>query len=564
MKTKYLATAAIVVTALTLLLASCGNGANTNDELARIDSTMEINPEAAYDCLLHIDSTEKYGNDKEGRMRLRLLTAKAQNKLYITMPTDSVFREVVNYYDRYGNANDRMLSHYLLGCIYRDMDKGPKAIECLMNAAESADTTDKDCDYKTLSRIHGQMAELLKYGFQPKEALDELQNFILYAEKAGDSIGACYGHESMIYQYYSLGDTISAINKVEECHNLFNKRGMKKDAASVYPILIYIYLERKQFDKARQYMDIYEGESGLFDSSGNICAGRENYYKARGMYSLGTGNIDSAEYYYRKLKAYNFNYESAQGLLSVYSIKNNQDSILKYTKLCETEMDSILTRKNAYELILSSSSHNYNKIKTATQRTKHITTNMLLILTAIILVMLFGGKIIFHKHTKNTNKISNSLAAIKEAYIAVSNSHRQAMHDVDELKSKLNKLKASSSMESLKESHIYQVLKENARSHSRDIHIAEKEWNSFEQLFSHHFPLLYNVLVKKKSLSCQELKVCMLLWTGFDNCEIIKLINCTAQAVSNAKANANEKIFSERSAKSLLSNMNKAYDAALG
>ena len=30
-------------------------------------------------------------------------------------------KEVVDYYDRHGSANERMLANYVLGCVYRDM-----------------------------------------------------------------------------------------------------------------------------------------------------------------------------------------------------------------------------------------------------------------------------------------------------------------------------------------------------------------------------------------------------------------------------------------------------------
>ena len=59
------------------------------------------------------------------------------------------------------------------------------------------------------------------------------------------------------------------------------------------------------------------------------------------MYFLGVNKIDSAEYYYRKLGRYGFRFETAQGLLSVYRMRLNVDSIRKYSILCERVMDEI-------------------------------------------------------------------------------------------------------------------------------------------------------------------------------------------------------------------------------
>ena len=58
--------------------------------LVHIDSLMEKNPKAAYDSLLHIDSTHIYDGDKSMEMRMLMLKAKAQNKLDMKMPSDSV------------------------------------------------------------------------------------------------------------------------------------------------------------------------------------------------------------------------------------------------------------------------------------------------------------------------------------------------------------------------------------------------------------------------------------------------------------------------------------------
>ena len=64
--------------------------------LQHIDSLMDSNPQAAYDSLSLFDSLHLYDSDRAGQMRLQLLLAKAQNKLYLPMPSDSIFMEVVS------------------------------------------------------------------------------------------------------------------------------------------------------------------------------------------------------------------------------------------------------------------------------------------------------------------------------------------------------------------------------------------------------------------------------------------------------------------------------------
>ena len=548
--------------------------------LQHIDSLMDRNPQAAYDSLSLFDSLHLYDDDKASRMRLLMLKAKAQNKLYLPMPSDTIFNEVVSYYDRHGSANDRMLSRYLLGCIYRDMDNGPKAVRCYLEAIEQADTTGNDCDYRTLFGIYGQLAGLYKEYSSPRESLKEFEKYILYSEKAGDTVSACFGHEAMIYLHYALGDTVSALSKVEDCRNRYLEHGMHEEAAGVYPVLIYVCIERGQFSKARYYMDIYERESGLFDSSNNILAGREHYYKIRGMYSLGVGDVDSAEYYYRKLGNYNFGYESAQGLLKVYSVKNDNDSVSKYTRLCEAEMDSILTQKKASELIQASSSHTFDRIKTKANKSRKILTVIALLCAVVAVVLVFYGRRLFRKYKSRIANLDNSLSETEEAYRQISNSHKKAICEVDiehvsessvycpdVTRNKESDVFAGKTDKQKEYKKIFIESAENTREfvtknagyvgnlkQKADIGkpMSSNEWKALRNDVAQNLGKIYNIVFEKDILSEQEAKVCILLLLGLKSGHIAVLIGKSSQRVSNAKAIINKKLFGSTDARSLL------------
>ena len=548
--------------------------------LQHIDSLMDRNPQAAYDSLSLFDSLRLYDDDKASRMRLLMLKAKAQNKLYLPMPSDTIFNEVVSYYDRHGSANDRMLSRYLLGCIYRDMDNGPKAVRCYLEAVEQADTTDKNCDYRVLCRLYGQLTEFYKMRNLPKEALQELDKSIYYAEKAGDTVSACFGHEAMIYLHYALGDTVSALSKVEDCRNRYLEHGMHEEAAGVYPVLIYVCIERGQFSKARYYMDIYERESGLFDSSNNILAGREHYYKIRGMYSLGVGDVDSSEYYYRKLGNYNYGYESAQGLLKVYSVKNDNDSVSKYTRLCEAEMDSILTQKKASELIQASSSHTFDRIKTKANKSRKILTVIALLCAVVAVVLVFYGRRLFRKYKSRIANLGNSLSETEEAYRQISNSHKKAICEVDiehvsessvycpdVTRNKESDVFAGKTDKQKEYKKIFIESAENTREfvtknagyvgnlkQKADIGkpMSSNEWKALRNDVAQNLGKIYNIVFEKDILSEQEAKVCILLLLGLKSGHIAALIGKSSQRVSNAKAIINKKLFGSTDARSLL------------
>ena len=146
--------------ALCMLIGCAGDG--YTPALRTADSLMNDSPSVA---LAMLDSLkgEAQGWSKAQRIRYHLLTMKAQNKAYVDFTSDSLAKDVVEYYDNHGTANDRLLAHYLLGCVYRDLGESPHAVDCFLDAAACADTTAKDCDFYTLSSVYSQMADQYRH-----------------------------------------------------------------------------------------------------------------------------------------------------------------------------------------------------------------------------------------------------------------------------------------------------------------------------------------------------------------------------------------------------------------
>ena len=139
-------------------ILSCTDRSIHEKELfGEMDSLLESNPDSAYAQLKKIQSKIDSINDTGLSIRQLMYKTSAQNKLYLKMPSDTIFQSVVDYYAKYGTANDRMKSLYLMGCIYRDMHEAPQALKYYQEATESADTLSSDCDYHLLICIYGQI-----------------------------------------------------------------------------------------------------------------------------------------------------------------------------------------------------------------------------------------------------------------------------------------------------------------------------------------------------------------------------------------------------------------------
>lgn len=419
---------------LLYILVGCTENRVQMQRLQVIDSLMEAHPQAAYDSLCRFDSLEVPDASRKVAMKCRMLMAKAQNKLYLQLSADTKFQEVVDYYDSWGTDNEKMQAYYLMGCVFRDQKDAPKAMMSYKKAIECADTLRKECDYKVLFGIYGQMADIYRYQYLHKQSIECYKKYSYYAAKANNMASYIQGFELIASEYYALGDTLKAVEQIKKGYWQYKAHGMRQDAAQMLPTLIYVCLQRAQYQQAHYYMDIYEKESGLFDKNNNILTGREHYYKAKGMYFLGINRIDSAEYYYRKLGRYGFRYETAQGLLSVYRKHLNGDSIRKYSISCEQEMDKILNSTQADAVIQANSLYDYKRLQKqmsdmVIQEEKN--KNVLLLMGFIAL---FFSIYVYNKYKNNLRKKEIRLAKLNKEYLQAVDNAQNTIADYMELK----------------------------------------------------------------------------------------------------------------------------------
>ena len=101
--------------------------------------------------------------DDGARQRLQLEELERMNRADSLMTNDSLALDLAEWFDDHGTPNEQMRAYYILGRTYADLGEAPQAIEAYNDAADRADTTDADCDYKTLARVYAQKAEVFYY-----------------------------------------------------------------------------------------------------------------------------------------------------------------------------------------------------------------------------------------------------------------------------------------------------------------------------------------------------------------------------------------------------------------
>ena len=208
------------ITAACCLWCACTTGNSETEKrlFSGMDSLLEANPDSAYKVLTAMQKKVDSIDDEAVSMRHRMYLASASNKLFLPMPSDSSFMDVVSWYDLHGNANDHMKSRYLLGCIYRDLGESPLAMRYYIEATEKADTLSEDVDHITLMSIYGQMAVMANRQNLPDDELLYWDRYIKEATKCDNVYESIRGREMKIGAAFLKEDFDKVFRITDECH----------------------------------------------------------------------------------------------------------------------------------------------------------------------------------------------------------------------------------------------------------------------------------------------------------------------------------------------------------
>ncbi|MBQ9285659.1 MAG: hypothetical protein IJ209_05180 [Bacteroidaceae bacterium] len=584
MKNHYLLTHILSPVFLGVCFFGCTGGRQYRALLEQADSLMATYPDSAYALLNSIDSVDLHSQRKSVCMRYELLRAEAQNKLLIPFTTDSVLREVVRYYDRHCSSNQQLKARYLLGCTYRDLHEAPIALLTWEDAIAAADTTAADCDYATLFRVYGQMADVYFRQYMPERELHARDYYCKYALQAGDTLNYIKGLLKMNDAYLSLGDTISIFANIEKVKQFCMTNGLDGEMSQCSLMAIRLSLDNNEFLSAGEMMKLFEQKSGLFDNNGNITLGQERYYYDKGRYFAGIGLLDSAENQFRRLLPYeDCLIDACHGLLFLFQYQARTDSILKYTLVYEQALASYLSNTRTTAIAQSAGMYDYSRQERIAQKRK-----LQLWLTLVFLVPLALAAailvvwLLYKKRSERRKFLNLYKKSVDELFEAkrVSQLLRQALSKKEVTKKLLdekdqevqqleevvavlqNQLGASGDIkihQQLSEAEIIQkfhdvanpyITKEKESLGTRSRAATQKEWAGMKEVLTAAHPQFFLFLQKHK-LSDLKTKVCILSYLGFDNTEIATLTGANPGSITNARTAIARDLFNLTSARNL-------------
>lgn len=553
-------------------LSSCSNR-KYEQTITRADNLMELSQDSARSALAILDSIRpdlsKMG--KSIQMRYQLVYAKGMNKGYVDFTTDSLMKEIVDYYDNHGTCQQQMLAHYLLGCVYRDLGDSPASLSCYNDAVEKVDTTSSDCDYKLLTRVYEQQGALFLSQSMPQNALSAYQKAEKYAWIAKDTLSAVlsYEHLGNIYEYMDNMDKV--IEVYENASRRYRQYGYPVQAARALGGAIQALILTKQYAKAKKYMDVFEAESGYFQK--DSCYSYINYshyYYLKGLYCL-ESHSDSAKYWFTKCQEFaktNNNKSFSAYAWYLYYIKHQQmDSVAKYSEQAFAYNDSANLDMERDLMQKMQAIYDYDRWKNVAhnEEIKATRANLTLLVSILISVsvIIIGiltflvyrkkRKLELQEKEEQENLIRQQIYDTKQELELLRTVNDRKIADViKEKEQTINKLKedlkdirdkySNSSLSDvdilLKESSIYKRIK-YLELHPKET-MRENDWieleETIEQLIPSFIPLL------KNRLNVIAYRICLLVKLEISTSSIAILLGLSSSAISKYRKVMLEKL----------------------
>jgi hypothetical protein len=500
------------------------------------------------------------GCESGEQQRLQLEQLEQQNRAGEQLLNDSLAEDLVEYFDRHGDANERMRAKYMLGRTYYHLGELPRALETYLEAADCADTTDKKCDYKVLCRIYAQKGAIYHTQVQPRSQIKELITARQYAEKAKDTMAAveCYAQLTEAYKYLKKSD--SAIIIAENASIMFELIGRKDRAAQILGSIVTLLVDKGRVSEAKRILDSYEVKTGFFN--GNIQSGREIYYYVKGRYYLSVNKFDSAEYLFRKElrdgKDLNNQIAGCKGLQELYEKKKISDSIAKYANWGYILNDSAYSLSEMQNIQKLQASYNYNHqqfLAEKNARKAERTVAWLVVVSALLVVLLLSIYLFYQKYKAdkdraqaeyrlNQSKLEEAQSELLElrernqdadAMINKKSEEIKALQKrMDEYQSRQDSYDSATLEDRIDNSEIVKEL--NALLELNPVQSAtQSQMRELKKFVNEQIPCFYESLNEPQVLRPIEYEVCVLTRCHFKPASICKLLNRSDGYIANLR-----------------------------
>ena len=484
---------------------------------------LEQNPHKGLTKVKELIKQHQHANTNT-KMKLALLLYKAEDKCDIYHTSDSLIKNLYDYFNENGTTGEQLEVTYYMGSTYRDMKNYPLAILYFNKAIEIGETQDiGHCDSMTLANVYSQLSELNEKISNNSLSLYQIRHALEIRQALGiDDIGS----------YQDVANTYCVMDNDNDTTELFYKKCLfdiisnksYKEHAIYLGDQLHFFSTRR--DTTMANLAFEQIKKIPFDSLPSTTLA------SMSLYHLAFGNDLDAYIKYKKMSLEKEqkidNKVSLTKFISLgYINKGMKDSALSYATKCLLLEDSAYKALNAEEVKARQSQFVLEELNAMREekakeqirnKTKliYILTSVICVLTIFIFILYRQYKnILKYKHQiteieTNKRMTEETLSQYKEIVDKTEEEKKANKHDICLLVKKLEKI-------------------ETEHCHPFDDEMCQTVFDTVNA----HYPTFYeHIITYNASLSNKQKAVIYLTLLGKSQADIARLFNSSRAYVS--------------------------------
>lgn len=508
---------------------------------------------------------------KRNRMYYYLLCVKANDKAVITHDREDSLRimQVVDYYKTGIKSPLLSEAYFYAGSVYRDLNNGPKALDCFLNAEKNLS---KDASNEYKATLYGQMGSIYDY----QELKNEAKQAYLKALQCDLKTTII---KNQVATLLVVSDIYLGEGKRDSCLFYLNEAYNKAKIAKLPIYMNEVLVQKANFYFTQNKNKMAFETLSLVHTDGVRPESRSNYYYIKSNLFFNNKKINEAINYARLSFKYGNVWEKRDASLLLSKIYNQQKNYREAQKQLDISVCYISLANKKTVIEASSKIDALYNIRNEEQKIIQLKTQrfyicMAFIISLVIIIFisylfdnyrrkikerirdieyrqkkLIGELVDKSKITinKNQEKIQGIDYAIKELNdesdgIIQLTAKKQTLESdnreqIDILNTRQQRLEALMNSDLLKE-----IVKSVAE--KKDVHfLKEKDWENIESIFSFCFPNFIHEIKAHSNASTQDIQICILFKLGFSSIETSLILHKERQSITMAKKRLFKKIF---------------------
>ena len=544
------------------IVSACTQKPVYPEAMSQAIQCIETSPDSALLYLDGIPASTLQTQPEETNMYYKLLKVKVNDKLYHKHTSDSIIKEIVQFYDEYGDLHKQMEAYYYLGSVYRDLNDAPRAIKAFLHATKLGENTK---EYGLMGKAHGQICILLKRQSVYEEAEKAGRKELEYAILRNDSIGIGYSLRNIARIFHDQHELDSAL--------YYYMKGYEKGAMQIKNIiqseLPWIYYDKGEPEKAKSLIvELFEKEQYSYNNQillGRIYTQEGELEKARDCFNtvLDQGSLFQIQYAY-------------QGLSELETRSGNLQAAITYANKSLAYQDSINQWTQTETIAKIQALYNFQSYKAENNRLQEENSRhqrWLLLLTCGLIILASGSYLYYNWLQRKKAKIlrlartarilkelayrnSSTLMEDEKQMIKDLQTRSQQLEDEKSyLQKRLQEVEANLSSSTQQKTNdkkipphelsfinsgIYHIFHQWSEDSAK---ITDEQWRELHTAIDLTYPRFTDCLLTLyPKLSEVELRICYLIKISLPIKTIAQMLNRSNPAITNARIRMYKKL----------------------